>query len=76
MAVERVKNLFNEGSRPCFLGSQSFTINDTLRAACKTFVSRPDDENGWRLFVKTAIIIKTAGLVRESLLPVTNVLAF
>lgn len=49
MTWQRVDNIFNEGSRRCFLGFQFPSRGDRLRVNCNALVSRPDDEDEWRL---------------------------
>lgn len=46
LTVQRVTNMFYDGSCPCSLISRFFAGSEALRADCDTLVSRPVEEEG------------------------------
>lgn len=48
VVVAQVKNMLSEGLRRCFFDFQIFEGSGTLRADCKTLVSRSDEDHWWR----------------------------
>lgn len=49
MMVQRASNMFDESLHPCSLDFWIFAGGGTMRTDCKILVSRPEDEDGWRM---------------------------